>query len=354
MRVGGNETVAVAHQNQVAVALEFVAGISDDAVFSRLDQRAFGHGEIDAVVLQAVRLRSEAGDDAAAHRPAEGRQGADGFRALDRALGFGRRNRRGKARAMRGVGGGKVLGRGWRFGAGRGGRCRQACRHVRNDDAVADLHPGIQRNIVGFGQHQHRLAVKPGDAVQSLARRHNVDTGGRGERSPRRTGRRRSRDCRCGCGNPRLRRRNGGRGPAPARDHQMLAGMYSPGIGDVVGLHDGGDRHPVSPREHFEGLSGRQNDRRAAFPGPGRGWWRFAERAGDIAVGGLVRAHAAATAGGPVTGIAGEVRQGPAVYGGGALRNRAGRFTARRIVAAENIRGKTAGIATATGETQSN
>ena len=86
MRIGGDETVAVAHQHQIAVALELVAGISDDTVFRGLDRRAFGHGEVDAVVLQAVRLRAEAGDDPAAHRPSERRQRAGGLCALERAF----------------------------------------------------------------------------------------------------------------------------------------------------------------------------------------------------------------------------------------------------------------------------
>src|ERR1700722_17174255 len=47
MRVSGDETVGVAHQHEIAVALEFVAGIGDDAVFGGLDRRAFGNREID-------------------------------------------------------------------------------------------------------------------------------------------------------------------------------------------------------------------------------------------------------------------------------------------------------------------
>jgi predicted AAA+ superfamily ATPase len=66
VRIGGDEAVAVTDQHQIAVALELIAGIGDDAVFGRLDRRAFRHREIDAVVLQSVRRRTEAGDDAAA------------------------------------------------------------------------------------------------------------------------------------------------------------------------------------------------------------------------------------------------------------------------------------------------
>ena len=51
MGVGGDVAVGVAHQHEIAVALELVAGIGDDAVLGRLDRRAFRHREIDAVVL---------------------------------------------------------------------------------------------------------------------------------------------------------------------------------------------------------------------------------------------------------------------------------------------------------------
>ena len=71
MRIGGDVAVGMAHQHEIAVALELVAGIGDDAVLGRLDRRAFRHGEIDAVVLLAVGLRTETGDDAALDRPAE-------------------------------------------------------------------------------------------------------------------------------------------------------------------------------------------------------------------------------------------------------------------------------------------
>ena len=58
MGIGGDEAVGVADQHQIAVALELVAGIGDDAVLGGLDRRAFRHREIDAVVL----LRRSASD----------------------------------------------------------------------------------------------------------------------------------------------------------------------------------------------------------------------------------------------------------------------------------------------------
>ena len=102
MRIGRHETVGVTDQNQIAVALELVAGIGDDAVVGGLDRRAFRQREIDAVILLAGGLGSEAGDDAAACGPAEtGGAGIrlGGIRFLDRRL---LRRRRDHARGRRG------------------------------------------------------------------------------------------------------------------------------------------------------------------------------------------------------------------------------------------------------------
>ena len=49
--VSGDKSVAVAHQHQIAIALQLVAGIRDNAIFGRLDRCTLRHGEIDAVVL---------------------------------------------------------------------------------------------------------------------------------------------------------------------------------------------------------------------------------------------------------------------------------------------------------------
>ena len=69
--VGRDPAVGVADEDEVAVAGEFVAGVDHGAGLGGLDRRAFRHREVDAVVALAVRLGAEAGDDAAAHRPAE-------------------------------------------------------------------------------------------------------------------------------------------------------------------------------------------------------------------------------------------------------------------------------------------
>ena len=55
---------------------------------------------------------------------------------------------------------------------------------------------------------------------------------------------------------------------AVARDHQPLAGMNARRRADVVGLHDGGRRHAVAPRDGIDGLARRDRDRGAAIPAP--------------------------------------------------------------------------------------
>jgi hypothetical protein len=68
MRIGGHISIRVTDQNEITVALELVAGVGNDAVIGRLDGRPFGNGEIDTVILRAVRLAAEPGDDATANR----------------------------------------------------------------------------------------------------------------------------------------------------------------------------------------------------------------------------------------------------------------------------------------------
>src|SRR5262245_38481959 len=48
MGICGDVAVGVPNQNQIAITLQLVAGIGDDAVFSRLDRRTLGHREVDA------------------------------------------------------------------------------------------------------------------------------------------------------------------------------------------------------------------------------------------------------------------------------------------------------------------
>src|SRR4029450_10022564 len=87
MSVGGDIAVWMPHEDQVAVAFQLVARIGYHALFRRLDRRAFRNREVDAVILPAVRLWTEAGYDPALHRPSKRRQSTGGLRRLD---GFGR------------------------------------------------------------------------------------------------------------------------------------------------------------------------------------------------------------------------------------------------------------------------
>jgi len=54
-----DETVAVAHQDEVAVALELVAGVGDDAVLGGLHRGPLRDRDVDAVIVSAVRLGAE-------------------------------------------------------------------------------------------------------------------------------------------------------------------------------------------------------------------------------------------------------------------------------------------------------
>src|SRR5213080_2025818 len=56
MGIGGDVAVRVPNQNQVAVALELIARIGDDAVLGRLYRRAFRHRQVDAVIRLAIGL----------------------------------------------------------------------------------------------------------------------------------------------------------------------------------------------------------------------------------------------------------------------------------------------------------
>ena len=69
--VGRHPVIGVADQHQIAIAFELVAGIGDHAVLSCLHRGALRDRDVDAVIVAAVRARTELGDDAALHRPAE-------------------------------------------------------------------------------------------------------------------------------------------------------------------------------------------------------------------------------------------------------------------------------------------
>src|SRR5512144_257216 len=87
MRIGGHISIRVTDQNEISVALQLVAGISNNAVVGRLDGRPFGNGEIDPIVLRTVRLAPKTSDDAAANGPAERGHGPARLCSLDDGLG---------------------------------------------------------------------------------------------------------------------------------------------------------------------------------------------------------------------------------------------------------------------------
>ncbi len=86
--VGGDPTVVMAQQDQIAVAAQFRSGIGNDAILGCVDLGSQGNGEIDPIIVSSVLARAEVLDDAAPDRPAQlaARAGSIGF--LD-----GRRNR---------------------------------------------------------------------------------------------------------------------------------------------------------------------------------------------------------------------------------------------------------------------
>src|SRR5262249_61097289 len=71
MRVGRHPVIGMADQNEIAVTLEFVAGIGDDAILSRHHRGSLRHGEVDAVLFAAVSLVAAARSDSPPHRPSE-------------------------------------------------------------------------------------------------------------------------------------------------------------------------------------------------------------------------------------------------------------------------------------------
>src|SRR5262249_11905916 len=69
--VGRHPVIGMADQNEIAVALELVAGVRDHAILSRHHRGSLRHGEVDAVIVAAIGLGAEARDHASLHRPAE-------------------------------------------------------------------------------------------------------------------------------------------------------------------------------------------------------------------------------------------------------------------------------------------
>src|SRR5215207_6689768 len=91
MSVGRDVAVVVPDEDELAVALHVRARIGDGAVLGGLDRRAFGQGDVDALVRARA---AEAGDDPALRRPAE----------ADRRGGSQRCGLRGDAAGLRDLG----------------------------------------------------------------------------------------------------------------------------------------------------------------------------------------------------------------------------------------------------------
>src|SRR5687768_17323588 len=69
--IGGDPAALMTDQDQIAVAFQFVSRVGDHAAFGRAHAGAFRHGDIDAFVASAARLRAVFGDNASLDRPAE-------------------------------------------------------------------------------------------------------------------------------------------------------------------------------------------------------------------------------------------------------------------------------------------
>ena len=189
MGVSGDVAVGMAHQNQIAVALELAAGIGHDAVFGGFDRRVLRHGDIDAVVLLPVGGWAVACNHAAVCRPAELRHGAVSFREF-RGFFIERIGRRDDIRAWRRLG---LLRRGrshhrfclrgrshYRFWLR--GRCRGAGLHhrrlcARNDQAIADIEGCRSIDVVGLGDLVGRLVIAVRDFAERVAHSDHMNTG---------------------------------------------------------------------------------------------------------------------------------------------------------------------------------
>src|SRR5262245_31279362 len=71
VRIGRDPAILVPEENEIAIALQLVAGIGDHSALGGAHAGAFGDGDVDAFVSGAVRLLAVGGNDLAADRPAE-------------------------------------------------------------------------------------------------------------------------------------------------------------------------------------------------------------------------------------------------------------------------------------------
>src|SRR6476620_1573861 len=255
MRIGGHISIRVTDQNEITVALALVAGVGNDAVIGRLDGRPVGNGEIDTVILRAVRLAAETGNDAAASGPAKRRHGPAWLRSFDDRFGrlwlflgdmHGLRRR--SARNL------DLLLSGSSANLPDLGSCRRlgSCdlmTTLRNGQPVTDAQFLGRINVIGFGKRSHRYTGAAGDAHERVTRLYHVNASTR----------------------LRLRgicRRAFRRSRYVARDDQPLTRPDLARFTDAVGLHKGSHRHAVLARDALDRLAVADRHRCTAVPGP--------------------------------------------------------------------------------------
>src|SRR6185295_10786524 len=234
VRVGRDPAARMTHEHEVTVALQLVAGIGDYAVLGGLDGRILRYRDIDTVVLLAVRLAAEIGNHAAFDGPAEGRCSARGggrrFRIRDRLHARDTVGRTGlralRLRLLRG-----------RFGAA-SGRYVGCDRRARNGQFLTDLERRIFVDLVFVGDLRAADIVTAPNRGQRLLRRYRVND----------------------IGTARGRLMRGLLGHA-RRDDDPAAGLHARSVGEIVFLHDSGNRNAVASGERVERLAFLQRDR---------------------------------------------------------------------------------------------
>ncbi len=181
--IGRHPVIGVPDQHEIAVALKLVAGIGDDAALGGAHRGALGHGDVDALVLQAVGLWPIGGNDLAAHGPAEAEaRGGLGRRFDGRCFGHGLLLD-GRALVLEaclllrlGGGGGRLLvGERYLVGHRRGllpgcRRGRHGAGGARNFHALADGEAGIVGKAVQVGDGIGRDAIGAAEGEERFTR----------------------------------------------------------------------------------------------------------------------------------------------------------------------------------------
>ncbi len=221
VRIGRHPAIGVLDEDEIAVAAQLVAGISDGAGIGRQHGGAGGRGDVDAVVARAALAGAVVGEEPAPHRPQE----APGASRV-------RRRQGGELRARPWPRSGLDLGRrqrpcfsGLRLRLGRGRWRCDAFRHLdrrRQDQRLPDEH--------GIGGRQ-RVAARQGGGVDAIEARHGIE-GLAGLDQVQ----------------PHLRHRE------PASGRQRI------GRREPVRLDQRAHRHAIAPRYRIERLAGPDGD----------------------------------------------------------------------------------------------